>query len=105
MFFSCNWFAKGVTVELNNLDSAAITNIVVSYSGGSQNLPLLTARNAHKFIVNPDSESSLKLKYLDGAGNPIEKEIDVYIEKNYTGKVIITINEGNKIEVVNNIRL
>ena len=104
-FFSCSWFAKGVSIELKNLQSNAITHIVVSYKDGNKSIAHLGAGETNTFIVNPKSESNLVLKYIDNSGKQIEKAIDVYIEKNYSGKVIVHIKEGNDIQVEDHINL
>ncbi len=102
IFSNCNWFAKGIKIELNNFNSTTISNIVVTYSGGNKSLSDLGVGKSHTFIVNPNGDSGLTLEYIDQTGNKIERKIDVYFGKNYSGKITINIEQNNKIEIKDN---
>lgn len=99
-FLSCNWFVSGVTIKVQNLDSTEKSNIIVSYRGGNKSISFLAPGSDSEFTINPESESSLKLEFTDQKGNRVEKDIGVYLEKNYSGRITITIESNNNVNVL-----
>jgi len=82
---------KGVLIVVINQSESRIRNLKLSFSGGCITKDALANEDMFSANVNPTTESALSVQFLDEKGRLIEKTLDVYIEKNYTGRIVITI--------------
>ena len=81
----------GIVVTVANHSASPVTNLVLTFNGGSNHFPMLSASSHLTTIVNPVGSSRLFAEYLDMAGNRHASTVDVYFEHNYRGHIALTI--------------
>ena len=102
---TCNCHGKGVFIIIKNNSGTDILNLKISYVGGSLEKNLIRNKQIFSGYVNPISESSLLVIFKNREGKIIRKDIDVYIEKNYKGKIEIIILPNYRLIVKDNIHI
>lgn len=96
---------KGVSLEVTNETGAPISNIQVTFVGGSVSFPVAEPNLPLKARINPVSESNLVLTYIAEDGQVRSNAIDVYIERNYRGSVGIAIRPAGEVQIKDRTRL
>lgn len=91
------WAAGGVSVVVMNWTSGPLTHVQIEFVGGSVTIPQILPRTSITEVVNPSSESSLTLHFKDATGKRRSEPIDVYIERNYRGKILITVQPDGQV--------
>lgn len=86
----------GVTVVLRNTGSTIVIDVRLAFSGGNKDLSELKPKHSQLFEINPAWESGIILSFADHRGKPYKYNIEIYIERNYRGKIDILIDgDGN----------
>lgn len=94
-----------VAVIINNNSGARINDVTLSYSGGIAKIEFIDDKAYFKTMISPNSETDLKLTFIDRKGEIIKRNVDVYIEKNYSGKIEITVNGNYDLSVDSKVSL
>jgi hypothetical protein len=98
MLISVNaWLHRGVQVILFNDGQHPVRDVIISFAGGERRTSLLPDRGRYVTRVNPTGESHLELQFRDPSGNERKAVVDVYIEPNYTGRVLIRIDSSARV--------
>lgn len=79
-------------VAVENGGTRAIADVVLRFSGGEIRLTEIPGRTGRTVLVNVLGESGLDLQFTDSAGKEHRKAIDVYLEGNSTGEIILEID-------------
>ncbi len=96
---------KGVLVIVKNNSGNIIKNLKLSYVGGDIEAKAINDKQNFSTYVNPISESGLQVQFLDKNGKLRKKTIDVYMEKNYTGEIKITITPDYSLIVSDDVHI
>ena len=92
------FFKREMVVVITNEGEMEVTGISAEYTGGSIDLPILAPKKSKAFRINPTGESTLILKYKDPVTKEIQrKDLDLYFETNYSGKIVIKFDSNGKI--------
>ena len=98
------YFGKPLVVNVKNNSNKPISNISISYSGGSFEIPELATQTSQQFEITPSGETSLMLSYYDNNAKSYDALIDIYIEQGYSGKIDISIGEDGTVSWEENLR-
>jgi hypothetical protein len=91
---------SGVKVVVINEGAKTITNLTISYRGGSLTLPRLDGENFHEFKVRPEGKTDLIISFTDTNGKVHGKTIDIYLAKNIGGTLTIKIDSSGEVKWV-----
>lgn len=94
---SCKRSGTGVTVIVNNATGGDITNLQIRFTGGSKSSPRLKSAESFEAKVNPNGESHLNVQFADSSGKLHSAEVDVYLERNYSGTIRVTLEPDGKV--------
>ena len=96
--------SDGVAVEVLNRSGSEIRDLSLEYTGGRKVTGLLLPQQSTRQRVNPTGESALIVGFsIDG--KDYRQELDVYIEEDYGGHLVIVISEDGKTDFESHIRL
>lgn len=96
---------KGVLVIVTNHSEDIIRGLQLEYEGGMIGTDKIDHNQSFSNYVNPTSESSLLIQFVDKNGITRKEAVDVYIEKNYSGKIEIIIGRDYSIKVNQNVHM
>lgn len=88
---------NGVSVTVANTSGGQLNQIQVHYTGGTNSIPSLAPGESRTCKVNPTAASSIGIEFIDAAGGKHSNKVDVYLERNYGGAIVITIGPSNKV--------
>lgn len=94
---SCKPSGAGVTVIVINTSGGEITNLQIKFTGGSKSSPKLKPAESFETKVNPNGESHIDVEFSDSSGKRHSAKVDVYLERNYSGTIRITLEPGGKV--------
>jgi hypothetical protein len=94
---SCKPSGAGVTVIVNNATGGDITNLQIKFLGGSKSSPKLKSAESFETKVNPNGESHLDVEFADSSGKRHSAKVDVYLERNYSGTIRVTLEPDGKV--------
>jgi len=94
----------GIVTIIRNQSVASLQDVRVIVSGSECELDSLEKNQSEWCLLNPSTESSIELVFNDRSGSRYAKDMDVYIENNYTGWIILTVNPQLEVSVENHIR-
>lgn len=94
---SCKRSGAGVTVIVNNATGGDITNLQIKFTGGSKSSPGLKIAESFETKVNPNGESHLDVEFADSSGKRRSAKVDVYMERNYSGTIRVTLEPNGKV--------
>jgi len=89
----------GVKVVVNNDGSKSVTDLQVVFTGGKESLQILAGGMSHEFIINPDAESAIDLRFRTSDGVARSTKLDIYLGKNYEGKIEVHIASDGTVKV------
>lgn len=98
--------SQGVTVSVANKNSGVVKNVVIIVDGKSIGNPKLYLNSEESFElrINPKVANLITVEYDDEYGFKWSRQIDAYMEKNYSGKIQFDLYKSGKIVVKNEIR-
>ena len=82
---------SGVMVVVSNDGEKSISNLQLAFVGGKENLQSLAGGMSHEFTINPSGESGIDLSFTHSDGVARSTKLDVYLGKNYEGKIEVHI--------------
>jgi hypothetical protein len=94
---SCRPSSAGIAVTVNNGSGGEITNLQITFTGGTRSSAILKPSELFQTRVNPSGSSHLSVEFIDSNGKQHSNNVDVYFERNYSGSVHITIQPGGKV--------
>lgn len=101
----CGCGRKGVNVTVSNGSGAELKDIQIRFTGGTNSVQNLAPSQSRSCWVNPRAASSLEVDFVDAAGGRHSKKVDVYIERNFRGEIVITIGPSNTVQWKNNVKI
>lgn len=96
---------RGVDVVLINDGGRPIKDLRILFRGGEEHISRLASGGMHTVKVNPDGESDLGIEFLDSKGTNHKEVLDVYIERNYRGRIIVRIDSEGNLSWKNEVRI
>ncbi|CAN5569885.1 hypothetical protein BH10PLA1_BH10PLA1_09700 [soil metagenome] len=87
------WF-RGVKTVVSNTGSTAMHDVRVVVTGAAYRLGDIPPGDSRNVYVNPSSESSLTIQYIDASAGARSLDIDCYIEKGNSGRIEVHIANG-----------
>src|SRR5262245_20498828 len=96
---------RGVRVTILNGSEGDMRNVVLKSSAGSYSNSLLQKNESFSVRVNPIGEADLAIEFTDAAGKNQTRELKVYFEHNYGGRLDVTIGTNDTITWNADIRL
>lgn len=95
--FFAQCLTKGVFLTIKNNAHNNVYEIMVHYTGGHYQIPILTPDASTKRRINPTSESNISIEFKDHNGNKHSSLVDVYIESEHSGSLDVELNENGSI--------
>jgi hypothetical protein len=86
-------------VTINNRSDSRIQNITLDYSGGTKKVSAMNSGDSRWFIVRPSTASTMILHFTDSAGLNHTKDLDLYTEPLWGGKIEVFILPNGTIDV------
>jgi hypothetical protein len=83
---------KGVQVTVVNQGQNPITDVRLTFTGGSHDIGDLPPNEPVQFNLEPSGESSVTVSFSDSLGNSQSRLVDVYVEPGYDGTLLIFID-------------
>lgn len=74
----------------------------IRYNGGVANVGSLAPQASQIVKVRPAGESSLFIRYRDQAGVARSSDADIYLERDYSGTIVVQIRPDGKVIVASN---
>ena len=105
MMLPLGCFKKGVLVIVTNHSEEIIRGLQLDYEGGMIGTDKIDHNQSFSNYVNPTSESNLSIRFIDKNGITRKDALDVYIEKNYSGRIEIIIERDYSVKVNQNIHI
>lgn len=102
---ACRPGANGIEVELRNLCARSVSNVAVSFTGGTNFVDGISPGAVWKSQVYPSGESILALEFLDADGAVVQTNIGSFIEPGYRGTVTILVSPTNRVTWVDRVRV
>ena len=103
-------FSSGYKISITNNTDKTIENLEVRYKSGDiiQSISKIESKKSWKYTIDTNSfegGNAIVLTYKDNKGNSYEEYIIGYLEKGYSGKVNVVINnidENGKLDITIN---
>lgn len=95
----------GVNVLITNNSLSSLTDLHLEFTGGKCHLAKLEASQTRSFVVKPKGESHLVLSFSDVFGKRQTKQIDIYMESGYTGKIEIGIDGMGELTIKDQVQI
>lgn len=89
--------SSGYKISITNNTNKTVEKLELKYRDGNiiQSISQIEGKNSWKYTVDTNSiegENSIILEYKDNKGNSYEEYVVGYLEKGYSGKVNVVIN-------------
>lgn len=95
----------GVEVSVINVGTRSISNVTIDYNGGSSRYFEMATGIFFSDTIHLVGESALCVRFVDSTGRTREAYIDTYLEKGYTGRVSIKVDDLRDIRWTEDIKL
>ncbi|WP_194192452.1 hypothetical protein [Clostridium chrysemydis] len=100
-------FSNGYKISITNNTNKTIKKLELKYKVDSmiQNISQIESKTSWKYTIDTNSiqgENAIILTYKDNKGNSYEEYVVGYLEKGYSGKANVVINnvdENGKLEI------
>lgn len=100
-------FSSGYKISITNNTNKTVEKLELKYKVGNiiQTISQIESKNSWKDTIDTHSikgENAIILTYKDSKGNSYEEYVVGYLEKGYSGKVNVVINnidENGKLEI------
>lgn len=99
--FGLWWLQDSLTVRLRNEQEQPVTDIVVTYQGGSFEKDRLNGGESVSFRPAVAGGSGLHIRFTDPAGEKHDNKLDVYFESEFNGEIVITFKPGGEVALEN----
>lgn len=97
-------WTRGVYVKITNNADTALKDVEIAYSGGTIHVGTLEPKGSYGQWVNPNSASIWNMEWFGSSGAKESLAIDVYVERNYSGSVEITVEHDGTVAVVDRVK-
>jgi hypothetical protein len=89
--------SRGVDLLVINDGHSPIKDLKLEFTGGTKSISELAPGGEYHVRINPKSESHLEVKFMDSGGLNHKEIVDVYMERNYHGKLTVRIDRYGKV--------
>ena len=83
----------GVKAVVRNAGSGTMHDVRLLVTGRTYSLGDLQPKEIRSVRVNPTGESSITIRYTEGAGAPKVVDADCYVEAGYSGSISVDVGD------------
>jgi hypothetical protein len=85
------WWTPGIDVGAANKGDVPIRDVNLRFGRGVKHIPLILPGQSVCVNIQPEGKSGLELEFTQGANDHRHGAVDVYIEQNYAGTILLRV--------------
>lgn len=95
----------GVKVAIINGGDAPVRDLYLRFAGGVEHIPLILPAHMASAKIYPSGESGLDLEFLDAMDHHRHGNIDVYMEQQYAGSLVLRLDKKGTVQFWDDIKI
>jgi hypothetical protein len=91
------WWTPGIDVRIANNGDVPIRDVSLRFRGGAKYIPLILPEQSLSVNIQPRGKSGLQFEFTRGTDDYRTGAIDVYMERDYSGTVLLRVGRDGAV--------